>query len=163
MEPGAAKFKSLEDLKKADAKAYDAVWKSIREDGAFVEAGENDNLIVQKLQANPAALGIFGYSFLEENAKTIKGTEIEGVLPSYDSISSGDYKMSRPLYIYVKKQHVGQVPGIAEFVAEYVSPAALGNDGYLADKGLITLPDDQAEKSRAAATAMTTLTIDGLK
>jgi phosphate transport system substrate-binding protein len=163
MEPGAAKFKSLEDLKKADAKAYDAVWKSIREDGAFVEAGENDNLIVQKLQANPKALGIFGYSFLEENAKTIKGTEIEGVLPSYDSISSGDYKMSRPLYIYVKKQHVGQVPGMAEFVAEYVSPNALGNDGYLADKGLITLPDDQAEKSRAAATAMTTLTIDGLK
>ena len=163
MEPGAAKFKSLEDLKKADAKAYDVVWKSIREDGAYVEAGENDNLIVQKLQANPAALGIFGYSFLEENAKTIKGTEIEGVLPSYDSISSGDYKMSRPLYIYVKKQHVGQVPGMAEFVAEYVSPAALGTDGYLADKGLITLPDDQAEKSRAAATAMTTLTIDGLK
>ena len=163
MEPGAAKFKSLEDLKKADVKAYDAVWKSIREDGAYVEAGENDNLIVQKLQANPAALGIFGYSFLEENGKTIKGTEIEGVLPSYDSISSGDYKMSRPLYIYVKKQHVGQVPGMAEFVAEYVSPAALGTDGYLADKGLITLPDDQAEKSRAAATAMTTLTIDGLK
>jgi phosphate transport system substrate-binding protein len=163
MEPGAAKFKSLEDLKKADAKAYDAVWKSIREDGAFVEAGENDNLIVQKLQANPKALGIFGYSFLEENAKTIKGTEIEGVLPSYDSISSGDYKMSRPLYIYVKKQHVGQVPGMAEFVAEYVSPNALGTDGYLADKGLITLPDDQAEKSRAAATAMATLTIDGLK
>ena len=163
MEPGAAKFKSLEDLKKADAKAYDAVWKSMREDGAFVEAGENDNLIVQKLQANPAALGIFGYSFLEENAKTIKGTEIEGVLPSYDSISSGDYKMSRPLFIYVKKQHIGQVPGMAEFIAEYVSPNALGSDGYLADKGLITLPDDQAEKSRAAAAAMTTLTIDGLK
>ena len=163
MEPGAAKFKSLEDLKKSDAKAYDAVWKSMREDGAFVEAGENDNLIVQKLQANPKALGIFGYSFLEQNAKTIKGTEIEGVLPSYDSISSGDYKMSRPLFIYVKKQHVGQVPGMAEFVAEYVSPKALGSDGYLADKGLITLPDDQAEKSRAAATAMTTLTIDGLK
>ena len=163
MEPGAVKFKSLEDLKKADAKAYEAVWKSIREDGAYVEAGENDNLIVQKLQANPAAFGIFGYSFLEENAKTIKGTEIEGVAPSYETISSGDYKMSRPLYIYVKKQHVGQVPGMAEFVAEYVSPNALGSDGYLADKGLITLPDDQAEKSRATATAMKSLTIDGLK
>lgn len=163
MEPGAAKFKSLEDLKKSDAKAYDVVWKSIREDGAYVEAGENDNLIVQKLQANPKALGIFGYSFLEQNAKTIKGTAVEGVQPSYDSISSGDYKMSRPLFIYVKKQHIGQVPGMAEFVAEYVSPKALGSDGYLADKGLITLPDDQAEKSRAAATAMTTLTIDGLK
>jgi phosphate transport system substrate-binding protein len=163
MEPGASKFKSLEDLKKSDAKAYEAVWKSIREDGAYVEAGENDNLIVQKLQANSKALGIFGYSFLEENAKTIKGTAIEGVVPSYDSISSGDYKMSRPLFIYVKKQHIGQVPGMAEFIAEYVSPKALGSDGYLADKGLITLPDDQAEKSRAAAAAMTTLTIDGLK
>ena len=115
------------------------------------------------MQANPAALGIFGYSFLEENAKTIKGTEIEGKVPSYETISSGDYKLSRPLYIYAKKQHVGQVPGMAEFVAEYVSPKALGSDGYLADKGLITLPDDQAEKSRAAATGMTLMTIDGLK
>jgi phosphate transport system substrate-binding protein len=163
MEPGAAKFKSLEDLKKADAKAYDAVWKSIREDGAYVEAGENDNLIVQKLEANPSALGIFGYSFLEENASQIKGTEIDGKGPTYETISSGDYKMSRPLFIYAKKQHVGQVPGMAEFVAEYVSAKAIGSDGYLADKGIITLPDDQAEKSRAAATAMTPITIDGLK
>jgi len=163
MEPGAAKYKSLEEMKKSDAKAYEAVWKSMREDGAYVEAGENDNLIVQKLQANPAALGIFGYSFLEENASTLKGTEIDGKGPSYETISSGDYKMSRPLYIYAKKQHVGKVPGMAEFVAEYVSPKALGADGYLADKGLITLPDDQAEKSRAAATGMTTITIDGLK
>jgi phosphate transport system substrate-binding protein len=163
MEPGAAKFKSLEDMKKADAKAYEAVWKSIREDGAYVEAGENDNLIVQKLEANPSALGIFGYSFLEENASQIKGTEIDGKGPSYETIASGDYKMSRPLFIYAKKQHVGQVPGMAEFVAEYVSAKAIGSDGYLADKGIITLPDDQAEKSRAAATAMTPITIDGLK
>ena len=163
LEPGAAKFKSLEGLKKSDAKAYEAVWKSIREDGAFVEAGENDNLIVQKLQANPAALGIFGYSFLEQNASTIKGTEIDGVAPSYDTIASGDYKMARPLFIYAKKQNVGAVPGMAEFLAEYVSDKALGADGYLADKGLITLPEADAEKSRANATAMTTITIDGLK
>jgi phosphate transport system substrate-binding protein len=163
LEAGASKFKSLEDLKKSDAKAYEAVWKSIREDGAFVEAGENDNLIVQKLQANPAALGIFGYSFLEENASTIKGTEIDGVAPSYETIASGDYKMARPLFIYAKKQHVGVVPGMAEFVAEYVSDKALGTDGYLADKGLITLPEADAEKSRANATAMATITIDGLK
>ena len=163
LEAGAAKFKSLEDLKKSDAKAYEAVWKSIREDGAYVEAGENDNLIVQKLQANPAALGIFGYSFLEENASTIKGTEIDGVVPSYETIASGDYKMARPLFIYAKKQNVGTVPGMAEFLAEYVSDKALGADGYLADKGLITLPEADAEKSRADATAMTTITIDGLK
>ena len=163
LEAGASKFKSLEDLKKSDAKAYEAVWKSIREDGAFVEAGENDNLIVQKLQANPAALGIFGYSFLEQNASTIKGTEIDGVVPSYETIASGDYKMSRPLFIYAKKQNVGTVPGMAEFLAEYVSDKALGADGYLADKGLITLPEADAEKSRADATAMATITIDGLK
>lgn len=163
MEVGAAKFKSLEALKKSDAKAFEAVWKSIREDGAYVEAGENDNLIVQKLQANPAALGIFGFSFLEENASTIKGLDIDGVAPSYETVASGDYKMARPLFIYAKKQHVGVVPGIAEFVAEYVSDKALGADGYLADKGLITLPEADAEKSRAMATAMDVLKIDGLK
>ena len=163
MEPGAAKFKSLEELKKADAKAFEAVWKSMREDGAFVEAGENDNLIVQKLQANPAALGIFGFSFLEENASTIKGLEVDGIAPSYETVASGDYKMARPLYIYVKKQHVGVVPGIAEFVAEYVSDKALGADGYLADKGLITLPEADAEKTKAIATAMDVLKVDGLK
>ena len=163
MEVGAGKFKSLEALKKSDVKAYDAVWKSIREDGAYVEAGENDNLIVQKLQANPAALGIFGFSFLEENASTIKGLEIDGVAPAYETVASGDYKMARPLYVYAKKQHVGVVPGIAEFVGEYVSDKALGADGYLADKGLITLPEADAEKSRAMATAMDVLKIDGLK
>ncbi len=163
MEVGAGKFESLEALKKSDAKAFEAVWKSMREDGAFVEAGENDNLIVQKLQANPAALGIFGFSFLEENASSIKGLEIDGAAPSYESVASGDYKMSRPLFIYVKKQHVGVVPGIAEFVAEYVSDKALGADGYLADKGLITLPGADAEKSKAMATAMEVLKIDGLK
>jgi phosphate transport system substrate-binding protein len=163
LEAGALKFKSIEDLKKSDAKAFEVVWKSIREDGAYVEAGENDNLIVQKLQANPAALGIFGFSFLEENAATIKGIEIDGVAPAYETVASGDYKMARPLFIYAKKQHVGVVPGMAEFVAEYVSDKALGADGYLADKGLITLPEADAEKSRAMATAMDVLKIDGLK
>ena len=163
LEAGALKFKSLEDLKKSDAKAFEVVWKSVREDGAYVEAGENDNLIVQKLQANPAALGIFGFSFLEENASSIKGLEIDGVAPAYETVASGDYKMARPLFVYAKKQHVGVVPGMAEFVAEYVSDKASGTDGYLADKGLIALPEADAEKSRANATAMATITIDGLK
>ncbi len=163
LEAGAAKFESLAAMKKADAKAYDAVWKAVREDGAYVEAGENDNLIVQKLQANPAALGIFGFSFLEENSSTIKGLEIEGVVPSYETIASGDYKLARPLYVYAKKQHVGTIPGMAEFVAEYVSDKAIGEDGYLSDKGLITLPGDAAEKSRAMALAMDVLKVDGLK
>ena len=163
LEAGASKFESLAAMKKADAKAYDAVWKAVREDGAYVEAGENDNLIVQKLQANPAALGIFGFSFLEENSSTIKGIEIDGVVPSYETVASGDYKLARPLYVYVKKQHVGTIPGMAEFVAEYVSDKAIGEDGYLSDKGLITLPGDAAEKSRAMALAMDVLKVDGLK
>ena len=163
LEVGASKFESLAAMKKADAKAYDAVWKAVREDGAYVEAGENDNLIVQKLQANPAALGIFGFSFLEENSSTIKGLEIDGVVPSYETVASGDYKLARPLYVYVKKQHVGTIPGMAEFVAEYVSDKAIGEDGYLSDKGLITLPGDAAEKSRAMALAMDVLKVDGLK
>ena len=163
METGAQTFDSLKDLKKADAKAFDKVWKSMREDGAYVEAGENDNLIVQKLDANPDALGIFGYSFLEQNESSLKGISVDGVAPSYDSIAGGDYKVARPLFIYAKKQHVGVIPGMAEFVAEYVSVKAIGEDGYLADKGLVTLPGDEAEKSRALATAMEVLKGDDLK
>ena len=163
MEAGAAKLKSLEELKKADAKAFEKVWKSMREDGAFIEAGENDNLIVQKLQANPDALGIFGFSFLEQNAATVKDVAIDGVEASYETIASGDYKVSRPLFVYGKKQHVDVIPGIKEFIAEYVSEKALGEEGYLADKGLVTLPGDQAEKTRAVATALDVLKGDELK
>ena len=163
MEAGAAKFKSLEALKKADAKAFEKVWKSMREDGAFIEAGENDNLIVQKLQANPAALGIFGFSFLEQNASSVKDVAIDGVEASYETIASGTYKVSRPLFIYAKKQHSDSVAGMQEFIAEYVSDRALGEDGYLADKGLVTLPADQLEKTRAIAAALTVLTAEDVK
>ena len=157
MEKGAEGFDSLKALKKADAKAFEAVWKSIREDGAFVEAGENDNLIVQKLEANPQAVGIFGFSFLEENQNKIKGAAVDGVAPTYEAIASGEYKVSRPLFIYAKKQHVGVVPGMKEFIAEYVSDKAMGEDGYLAAKGLIALPPAEAEKVSAAAKDLTTL------
>ncbi len=160
MEVGAAKFESLAALKKADAKAFEFVWKSIRTDGAYVEAGENDNLIVQKLEANPQAFGIFGFSFLEENEGKIKPAEVDGAVPNFESIASGDYKVSRPLFIYAKKQHVGQVPGMAEFLAEYTSAKAMGEEGYLADKGLIPLPADQAGATAAMAKDMQTLTAD---
>ena len=163
MEPGAAKFETLAALKKDDAKAFEKVWKSIREDGAYVEAGENDNLIVQKIEANKDALGIFGFSFLEENASLIKGLKIEGVEPTYETVASGEYKVSRPLYVYGKKAHVGVIPGMAEFVAEYVSDKAIGEEGYLADKGLITLPGEDAKMSAAAAVAMEILKGDALK
>ncbi len=163
LEVGAASFDGLKALKKEDVKKYDAIWKSVREDGAYVEAGENDNLIVQKLEANPDAFGIFGFSFLEENAAGIKGAAIEGEMPTYENVASGKYKVSRPLYVYAKKAHVGVIPGMAEFVAEYVSVKALGEDGYLSAKGLITLPGDAAEKARMAATGMELLSGDKLK
>jgi phosphate transport system substrate-binding protein len=163
MEKGAEKFESLAAMKKADAKAFEGVWKSIREDGAYVEAGENDNLIVQKLEANKAAFGIFGFSFLEENAGKINGVEVDGVSPSYETIAGGEYKVARPLFIYAKKEHIGVIPGMAEFMAEYVSEAAIGADGYLADKGLVALPADQAEAVRKTVADQTALTADKVK
>ncbi len=163
LEVGATKYDSLAAMKKADAKAFEKVWKSVREDGAYVEAGENDNLIVQKLQANPDAVGIFGFSFLEQNAGTVKGIAVEGVQASYEAVADGSYKVARPLFIYAKKQHVGVIPGMAEFITEYVSEKALGEDGYLADKGLVTLPGAAAEKVRAEALELKVLTADGLK
>ena len=163
MEAGVLTMPGMADLKKADAKAFEKVWKSIREDGAYVEAGENDNLIVQKLQANPNAFGIFGYSFLEQNANTIKDVPVDGVKASYETIADGTYKVSRPLFVYAKKQHIGQIPGMAEFIAEYVSDKALGEDGYLSEKGLVTLPGEQADKTRAVAKDMTALKAEDVK
>ena len=163
MEVGAKAMASLKDMQKADAKGFEKLWKSIRKDGAFVEAGENDNVIVQKLEANKNAFGIFGYSFLEENLAKLKGVAIDGVSPEYDPIAAGKYKGSRPLFVYVKKQHVGVVPGIDKFVAEYVSAKAMSKDGYLARKGLVSLPTAEAEKVRANVLAMKTLTADMVK
>ena len=116
---------------------------AMREDGAYIEAGENDNLIVQKLQANPNALGIFGFSFLEENADKVQGSKVGGVIPSFDSIASGDYPVSRPLYFYIKGAHVGKIPGIQEYAAEFTSAKAMSEDGYLTEKGLIPLGEEE--------------------
>ena len=163
MSSGAEKIDSLKALKEKDAKAFEAVWKAMREDGAYVEAGENDNLIVQKLDANPDAVGVFGFSFLEQNAEKIQDIKIDGIAATYETIADGSYKVSRPLYVYAKKQHIGTVPGMKEFIAEYASEKAIGADGYLADKGLINLPEEQAKSSMAAATALDVLSADGLK
>lgn len=161
MEVGALKIPAIKAIKDEDkknnTKNFDKVWKSIREDGAYIDAGENDNLIVQKLEANPKAVGIFGYSFLEENTAKIKGAKIAGVGPDYDTISSGKYPVARPLFIYVKKQHVAVIPGLKEFVAEYVSVKAIGEDGYLAKKGLVALPKADAEAAAKAGTEMTVI------
>ncbi len=157
MEPGAEKVPALAALKKSDRKAFDKAWKSIRKDGAYVEAGENDNVIVQKLEANRNAFGIFGYSFLEENTAKLKGVPIDGAEATYDNISSGKYKGARPLFVYVKKQHVGVIPGLDKFVAEYVSSKALSKDGYLARKGLVALPKGEIDKVMAGAKEMKVL------
>lgn len=113
--------------------------RTVREDGAYVEAGENDNLIVQKLQANPAALGIFGYSFLEENLNTIQGVVINDVAPDYDTVAAGKYPIARKLFVYFKGSHLDSNPNLKKFMEEYQSEEAIGADGYLADKGLIPL------------------------
>jgi phosphate transport system substrate-binding protein len=126
----------------------------IREDGAYVEAGENDNLIVQKLEANPAAFGIFGFSFLDQNADKLQGHKIDGVEPTFENIADGKYGVSRSLFIYAKKEHVGVIPGMEEFIAEYTSDAAWGPEGYLADKGLIPLPDAERAKQAEDAKAL---------
>ena len=119
---------------------------ALREDGAYIEAGENDNLIVQKLLANPDVLGIFGFSFLDQNADVVQGSIVEGETPTFENIAAGKYPISRPLFFYVKKAHVGTIPGIGEFLAEFTSEKAWGPDGYLADKGMIPMPEDERQK-----------------
>ncbi len=136
---------------------FDTVAYAIREDGAYIEAGENDNLIVQKLAANPNALGIFGYSFLEENGDKVQGSEVDGVTPDFDTISGGKYPVSRPLFFYIKAAHVGKIPGIQEYATEFTSAKAMGEDGYLPEKGLIPLADDELKKVQATVKAMTPL------
>jgi phosphate transport system substrate-binding protein len=143
MEGGARKYESLAALRKKDSKAFTKIAHTLREDGAYIEAGENDNLIVQKLQANPNALGIFGYSFLDQNADVIQGSLVDGEAPTFENIAEGKYPVARPLFFYVKKAHVGTIPGISEYLAEFTSEKAWGPEGYLADKGMIPMPDEE--------------------
>ncbi|MCB1623748.1 MAG: substrate-binding domain-containing protein [Pseudomonadales bacterium] len=157
LEPGCETFRELAARKKTDAGGFRAVCHAIREDGAYVEAGENDNLIVQKLNVNPRALGIFGYSFLEQNLDKIHGSVIEGVVPTYDSIAAGKYPGARALYIYVKKAHANVIPGLRQYIAEFTSNRALGDEGYLADKGLVSLPAAERARVQADARALTPL------
>jgi len=146
MEGGCTQFPFIKAMKNTDKNKYKALCHGLREDGAYIEAGENDNLIVQKLVANPNALGIFGFSFLEQNADKVQGSKIDGKLPTFEAISSGDYPVSRSLFFYVKKAHIGVIPGIQEFLAEFTSEKAMGEDGYLADKGLIPMTEKEAAK-----------------
>ena len=149
MESGCRSYPWINALRSMDEKRFKRVCHTVREDGAYVEAGENDNLIVQKLEANPNAVGIFGFSFLEENLDKLKGLKIDGVEPTFETIASGKFPAARPLFIYVKKAHIGVIPGIKEFMAEYVSEKALGEEGYLSERGLVALPKADLAKVRA--------------
>jgi len=157
MEGGCKKFTWIKAIKKTNKNRYKAICHGIREDGAYVEAGENDNLIVQKLVANSDAFGIFGYSFLEQNSDKVQGAAIEGVTPDFDSIAAGAYLVSRPLYMYVKKAHVGVIPGLQEFAEEFMSNKATGEEGYLSDRGLIPMPEDERERFRADVAELNSL------
>lgn len=139
-----------------------AVCQALREDGAYVEAGENDNLIVQKLGANSNSFGIFGYSFLEENGDKVRGTLIDGHAPTFENIASGMYPVSRPLQFYVKKAHVGTIPGMEAFLKEFTSEKAWGPDGYLSDKGLVPMPDKERARWAASVAKLTRLDPSGL-
>lgn len=153
----------LKELKKSNPKAFETAWKSLRKDGAYVEAGENDNVIVQKLLANSNAFGIFGFSFLDENTATLRGVAIDGADPTFDNISSGKYKGSRPLFVYIKKQHAGMTVGLREFAEEYVSARAIGDNGYLTRKGLVALPKKELSEVTNSVKNMIPLRADQVK
>ena len=160
LEGGCKTFDFIEAMKKKDKKTYKAVCHSIREDGAYVEAGENDNLIVQKLEADPGAFGVFGFSFLDQNLDKLQGSKVDGVAPEFEAIASGDYPVSRSLYFYVKKAHVGQIPGIEGYLAEFTSEKAWGDDGYLTDKGLIPMPEAERMQFAADVESLTPLVLE---
>jgi len=157
MEGGCSEFEFIKAMKEDDKDAFKSLCHTMREDGAYVEAGENDNLIVQKLVANPDALGIFGFSFLEQNSDKVQSSIIDGFEADFDSIADGDYSISRPLYFYVKAQHAGTVPGIEEYLAEFTSENAWGEDGYLADKGMIPLDEDLRDEVATAVQSLQAL------
>ena len=158
MAPGAALISALKAIKDADGDRFETLAHTLREDNAWVDSGENDNAIVQTLSRTPGSLGVFGFSFLEQNMDTVKAETIDGIAPSAATIADGAYPLARSLYIYVKKQHVGVTPGLEQFVAEFMSEASAGRGGYLQDRGLVPLPADQLAAQRAIATAMTPMT-----
>ena len=159
MEGGCKEVDWIKAMKKSDKNAYKAICHTIREDGAFVEAGENDNLIVQKLDKNPNALGIFGFSFLDQNSDVVQGSNIDGIDPEFEAIADGSYPVSRSLYMYAKSAHIGVVPGMAEFMQELTHEDTWGDEGYLTDRGLIPMPEEEREQFAADVANKTSLSL----
>jgi len=163
MDAGAKTFPALKELRgssKAGKSEFKKIARTIREDGAFIEAGENDNLIIQKLDQNPNAIGIFGFSFLDQNTDKIQGSIVNGAKPTFDNILVGDYPISRSLFFYVKKNHIRMKPSINEFVREFTSDSAMGPYGYLIEKGLIPLSDEEYMKYKLAGDNLIELELD---
>ena len=148
MEAGCEQYPAIAALADSDEDRHARVCKTMREDGAFIEAGENDNLIVQRLTADPTTYGIFGFSFLDQNGDVLKGVRVQGVEPTFEAIADGSYPVSRPLFVYVKNAHRGVIPGLDEFVAEYTGERAMGEEGYLTDRGLIPLGPEMRRQER---------------
>ncbi len=156
LDVGCKKFPEIAAI--ADSKARSAACGKIREDGAYIEAGENDNLIVQRLASGQAGvMGIFGFSFLEENEDKLIGAKVEGKAPTFETIADSSYPVARPLFVYIKKAHVGVVPGMKEYLAEYVSDRAMGEGGYLEKKGLVAMPKAELQKVRSEVTGLVNL------
>jgi phosphate transport system substrate-binding protein len=163
MTPGCDSNPGMAGLKKADETKYKAVCTGMREDGGYIEAGENDNLIVQKIEANPGTIGIFGYSYLEENSGRVKGLPINGVVPTYQSISAFKYPGARPLYIYIKNAHANAIPAVRAYAAEFTKESAFGPNGYLLRAGLISAPNNIRARSQQAARGLQPLNLASLK
>ena len=148
LEGGCKTFSWIKAMKKKDKKKYKAICHAVREDGVYIEAGENDVLIVRKLEANPDAFGVFGFSFLDQNEDKVQGSIVDGVEPTFENIADGKYPVSRSLFFYVKKAHASMIPGINEYISEFTSEKAVGEEGYLIDKGLIPMPEEERIKFR---------------
>ena len=158
MTPGAKLVPATAAIEAQDGDRFEGLAHTLREDGAWVDSGENDNAIVQTLTRTPGSLGVFGFSFLEQNLDTVKAETIDGVAPTVDTIADGSYPLARSLYIYVKKAHIGVTPGLQQFVTEFMSEGAASRGGYLQDRGLVPLPADQLTAQRTVAAAMTSMT-----
>lgn len=163
MKPGCETSPAMVALKKSDEARYNQICTGVRQDGAYVDSGENDNLIVQKLAANPGTVGIMGFSYLEENPGQLNAVTINGVNPSFQTIASFQYPGARPLYIYVKNAHLKAIPGIRAFLGEFARESTWGPNGYLKTLGMISLPDPVRARNVRFATSLTPMTGAGLK
>jgi len=161
MESGCKSNAAMEALKDTDEDKYKAICTEVRTDGAFKEQGENDNLIVQKLDSNPNMIGVFGYSYMEENASKVHGIVMDGVTPTIATISDGSYPGARKMFIYVKKAHIDKIPGIKEFIAEFLKGGAVG--GYLTKLGMIASTDADYKMATEAANGLNAMTGADLK